>query len=114
MKIPALATGLILVLSLALFKANAQVQSVGATIDANKTYAPISPYVYGLFIEHLGGVINNGMWAEIVVGQASGVEVEEQAIDSIPTMPTFAPFSVTIYNFPANRAGPPNQQTSWN
>ena len=39
---------------------------VTATIDASKTYAPISPYVYGMFIEHIRNIINSGMWAEML------------------------------------------------
>jgi alpha-L-arabinofuranosidase len=46
--------------------ANAQTQPVAVTIDASKTYAPISRYVYGQFIEHIGGIINNGIWAEML------------------------------------------------
>jgi len=45
---------------------HAQVQPVAVTIDAGKTGAPISKYVYGQFIEHIGGIINNGIWAEMV------------------------------------------------
>ncbi|HEY1663243.1 MAG TPA: alpha-N-arabinofuranosidase [Verrucomicrobiae bacterium] len=66
MKIPARTAGFILVMSLALLTTNAQVQSVSATIDASKTYPPISKYVYGQFIEHIGGIINNGLWAEML------------------------------------------------
>jgi hypothetical protein len=32
-----------------------------ATIDAARTSAPISPYVYGQFIEHINGIINRGL-----------------------------------------------------
>jgi alpha-N-arabinofuranosidase len=38
--------------------------------------------------------------ATIVVGQKPGVKVEEQVVDAIPIAPTFAPWSVTIYEFP--------------
>jgi len=37
---------------------------VRAVIDANKTGEPISKYVYGQFIEHLGRCIYGGIWAE--------------------------------------------------
>jgi alpha-N-arabinofuranosidase len=40
--------------------------AVRATIDASRTYAPISPYVYGQFIEHIGGIVNGGLWAEML------------------------------------------------
>jgi alpha-L-arabinofuranosidase len=41
-------------------------QPVDVTIDARTTYAPISPYLYGQFIEHIGGIINHGLWAEML------------------------------------------------
>ncbi len=36
------------------------------TIDATATREPISPYVYGQFIEHLGRCIYGGLWAEML------------------------------------------------
>ena len=44
----------------------AESQPIAVTIDASKTHAPISKYVYGQFIEHIGGIINNGLWAEML------------------------------------------------
>jgi alpha-N-arabinofuranosidase len=38
--------------------------------------------------------------ATVVVGQEPGVKIEEQKLDAIPANPTFAPFSVNIYEFP--------------
>jgi DUF1680 family protein/alpha-L-arabinofuranosidase len=35
-------------------------------IDANKTAEPISKYIYGQFIEHLGRCIYGGLWAEML------------------------------------------------
>ena len=35
-------------------------------IDATATREPISPYVYGQFIEHLGRCIYGGLWAEML------------------------------------------------
>jgi alpha-N-arabinofuranosidase len=40
--------------------------------------------------------------ATVVAGQEPGVKIEEQALDALPTKPAFAPFSVNIYEFPAN------------
>jgi len=45
---------------------DARSQSVVANIDAGKTRSPISRYVYGQFVEHIGGIINNGLWAEML------------------------------------------------
>ncbi|MBM3290216.1 MAG: alpha-N-arabinofuranosidase, partial [Candidatus Hydrogenedentes bacterium] len=36
------------------------------TIDAAQTGAPISKYIYGQFIEHLGRCIYGGIWAEMI------------------------------------------------
>jgi alpha-N-arabinofuranosidase len=40
--------------------------SVKAVVDAGKTYAPISPHIYGMFIEHAGSLVYSGLWAEMV------------------------------------------------
>ncbi len=36
------------------------------TIEAAKTLPPMSPYIYGQFIEHLGRCIYQGIWAEML------------------------------------------------
>src|SRR5512139_2694228 len=41
-------------------------QTIPATIDAAKVGKPISPLIYGQFIEHIGGLIENGLWAEML------------------------------------------------
>ena len=46
--------------------APAQSQPVAATIDASKVGPPISKYVYGQFLEHIGGLVNNNLWAEML------------------------------------------------
>ena len=49
--------------------ANTQVQAddaVEAKIDAAQQGEPISPYIYGQFIEHLGRCIYGGIWAEML------------------------------------------------
>ncbi len=45
---------------------SAQTQAVHVTIDASKTGAPISKYIYGQFLEHIGGIVNNNIWAEML------------------------------------------------
>lgn len=40
--------------------------SIDLKLDATKTGAPISPYIYGQFIEHLGRCIYGGVWAEML------------------------------------------------
>jgi len=44
----------------------APAQPVIATLDAGKVSEPISKYDYGMFIEHLGNVINHGLWSEML------------------------------------------------
>ena len=44
----------------------AQTRTVNAVIDASKTSAPISKYIYGQFLEHIGGIVNNNIWAEML------------------------------------------------
>ncbi|HEX7028884.1 MAG TPA: alpha-N-arabinofuranosidase [Gammaproteobacteria bacterium] len=39
---------------------------VKAVIDAGKTGHPISRYVYGQFVEHIGDIVNDGLWAEML------------------------------------------------
>lgn len=36
------------------------------TLDLSKIGEPISPYIYGQFIEHLGKCVNGGLWAELL------------------------------------------------
>ena len=44
----------------------APVQAVIATVDATKTGPPISPYLYGQFIEHAGSLIYVNLWCEML------------------------------------------------
>jgi alpha-N-arabinofuranosidase len=71
-------------------------------IDAGRERTPISPYVYGQFIEHLGRCIQGGIWAEMlpdrkffhpvgseaspwrVVGAATVAMDPEQAFAAVP------------------------------
>ena len=39
---------------------------VNAIIDASKTFTPINPNLYGMFIEHAGGLVYAGMWSEMI------------------------------------------------
>ncbi len=57
-----------LVLAALLFSAfsSAQTQPVNVTVDASKTGAPISKFIYGQFLEHIGGIVNNNIWAEML------------------------------------------------
>ena len=68
MRVPAVALS-VLIVALALrapSPAGGAVSEVTLTIDATATREPISPYVYGQFIEHLGRCIYGGLWAEML------------------------------------------------
>ena len=54
----------VLVLFMGICMCVAQKPAVG--IDAGKTKEPISKYIYGQFIEHLGRCIYGGIWAEML------------------------------------------------
>jgi alpha-L-arabinofuranosidase len=41
-------------------------QGINATIDASQVRPPITKYMYGQFLEHLGSIINTGIWAEML------------------------------------------------
>ena len=56
---------LLVALLLSIFS-SAQDKLVQATIDTSKTGAPISKYIYGQFLEHIGGIVNNNIWAEML------------------------------------------------
>jgi len=36
------------------------------TVDATQTKEPISKYMYGMFIEHIGNLINHSLWSEML------------------------------------------------
>jgi alpha-L-arabinofuranosidase len=44
---------------------HAQTRPVSVAVDASKTGAPISKYIYGQFLEHGGNIVNVGVWAEM-------------------------------------------------
>jgi alpha-L-arabinofuranosidase len=44
----------------------ADTRTIAVMVDASKTGAPISKYVYGQFLEHLGGIVNDNFWAEML------------------------------------------------
>lgn len=44
-----------------------QSSPVAVTIDASTSAAaPISPHLYGQFLEHIGPIVNHGLWAEMI------------------------------------------------
>jgi alpha-N-arabinofuranosidase len=57
---------LLYVVSLAPAQEAVSPQPIVATLDATKVADPISRYDYGMFIEHLGNIINHGLWSEML------------------------------------------------
>jgi alpha-N-arabinofuranosidase len=51
---------------LAATTALARAQTIEARVEANQERGNIHPYVYGQFVEHIGGIINHGIWAEML------------------------------------------------
>jgi alpha-N-arabinofuranosidase len=41
-------------------------QHIAVAVNAGKTRSPISPYLYGQFIEHIGDLVNRSVWAEML------------------------------------------------
>ena len=39
---------------------------IAVIVDAGQTRPPISPYLYGQFIEHIGDLVNRSVWAEML------------------------------------------------
>ena len=82
MKVPAL---LLAVLSLSTVSP-AQTPTVNVTIDASKTRAPISKYIYGQFLEHGGDIVNTGVWSEMLVDRKFFYPVAAAAPTPPPVM----------------------------
>lgn len=70
---------------------------VDLTLDAGKTGAPINPFIYGQFIEHLGRCIYGGIWAEML----------DDRKFYFPITADYAPYkSLTDSEFPVVGASP--------
>lgn len=68
-----------------IFSNNAVAQS-SLTVDASQTKEPISKYIYGQFIEHLGRCIYGGIWAEMLEDRKFYFSIKDEfkpwAVDS--------------------------------
>jgi alpha-N-arabinofuranosidase len=53
-------------LTLAPAQTPAPAQRIAVTVNAAKTGAPVSPYLYGQFIEHIADTVNRSVWAELI------------------------------------------------
>lgn len=57
---------LALTAAVAVAQTPAQGLPVSANIDASKTGPAVSPYLYGQFVEHAGGLVYAGLWSEML------------------------------------------------
>jgi alpha-L-arabinofuranosidase len=64
--------------------ANAPEKRISVGIDASKTAAPISPYIYGQFIEHIGDLINRSLWAEMLDDRKFYNEIDSKPPQQAP------------------------------
>jgi alpha-N-arabinofuranosidase len=55
-----------LALTLSLCAHPAAAQKIVATIDTSQTAAPVSNYIFGMFIEHIGKTMYGPLWAEMI------------------------------------------------
>lgn len=60
---------------------------IAVTVDAGKTRAPISPYLYGQFIEHIGDLVNRSVWAEMLDDRKFYYDVKSETAAPSPTPP---------------------------
>jgi alpha-N-arabinofuranosidase len=67
-------------------ESSAGTSTIAAVIDASQVGEPITPYIYGQFIEHLGDLINHGLWAEMLDDRKFyfPVQAQEEATPSPP------------------------------
>jgi alpha-L-arabinofuranosidase len=85
------------VLLLAMSTAAAFAAPMELRLDIARTNAPISPYIYGQFVEHLGRCIYGGIWAELL----------EDRKFYFPVTATYAPYKdLTNSAFPVVGASP--------
>ena len=67
-------------------------QPATANVNAAKAGPPISPYVYGQFIEHAGNFIYAALWAELLENRKFYCAVQPKpAMPPTPTHPTSIP-----------------------
>ena len=63
---------------------NAPGKRISVSVDAGKTGTPISLYVYGQFIEHIGDLINRSLWAEMLDDRKFYYDIDSKPSDRKP------------------------------
>ncbi len=59
-------------------------KSISVSIDAGKTAPPISPYIHGQFIEHIGDLINRSVWAEMLADRKFYYDINSKPPQQTP------------------------------
>jgi alpha-N-arabinofuranosidase len=87
-------------------------QKAAVTIEADKTSEPISKYIYGQFIEHLGRCIYGGIWAEMLEDRKFYYPITADYNPYRPTraIPNDSPYQV-VGASPWQIIGPPDSVT---
>ena len=63
---------------------NTAAKRISVSIDASKTAAPISPYIYGQFIEHIADTVNRSLWAEMIDDRKFYYDINSKPSDRKP------------------------------
>lgn len=58
----------------------APAKRIAVEVDAAKTRPPISPYLYGQFIEHIGDLVNRSVWAEMLDDRKFFYDISADAV----------------------------------
>ena len=69
----------------------AQAEPVEVTIDAGQPSAPVSPYLYGMFIEPIGNLVGRTLWAEMLDDRKFQADVLPASVDPDPPPRPHAP-----------------------
>ena len=103
---------LFLVLVISYTKTFAADQPTTVTIDAAQTGEPISKYIYGQFIEHLGRCIYGGIWAEMLEDRKFyfPITAEYKPYRGTRAVPEDSPYAV-VGASPWQIIGPPDSVT---
>ncbi len=66
-------------------------KSITISVDASKTREPISPYLYGQFIEHIGDLVNRSVWAEMLDDRKFYSPITSQNTETVASKPPPGP-----------------------
>jgi len=66
-------------------------EPVEVTIDASQQSAPVSPYLYGMFIEPIGNLVGRTLWAEMLDDRKFQADVLPASVDPDPPPRPHAP-----------------------